>query len=133
MELKGSVTLTDSVSGTAGTVSDIASQVGLAAGGEAIDLTPAKTLIKYTDATQSKMFVSTSGFTCTGLGIAGANQLLERKEVYELHLFDLEDSFGTDDDTFINKLGTDTTFTLEVVPPQGAVAVCGAEHPDFFG
>lgn len=121
MELKGSVVLISSVSGTAGTVSDIIFQVGSAAGGEAIDLTPGKTLIKYTDATQSKMFASTAGFTAIGLGSADSDQLLEPKEVYELHLINLGNSFGVGDDTLTNKLGPDTTFTLEVIPPHGAV------------
>ena len=77
MEIKGSVILTASTTGTSGVVSDIAFQVANAAGGEAIDLTPDKTLIKYTDDSQSKMFVSTTGFTATGLGDADADKLLE--------------------------------------------------------
>ena len=132
MELKGSVILTSSVSGTAGTVSDIAFQVSNAAGGEPIDLTPGKTLIKYTDATQSKMFTSTAGFTATGLGSADSDMLLERKEVYGLHLIDLENSFGVGENTLTNKLGPDTTFTIEVIPPRGAVLFIQRNTPIFL-
>ena len=132
MELKGSVVLTSSVSGTAGTISDATFQVGSAAGGGAIDLTPGKTLIKYTDPTQSKMFTSTAGFTATGLGSADSDYLLERKEVFELHLIDLEKSFGVGDDTLTNMLGPDTTFSLEVIPPQGAVLFVERNAPIFL-
>ena len=72
MELKGSVILTTGttvpVSGVLAVIDTIAFQVANAAGGNAIDLTPGKTLIKYTDQTQSKMFVAdsaTEGFTAT--------------------------------------------------------------------
>ncbi len=68
MELKGSVVLE--------------AQVSNAAGGESIDLTPGKSIIKYTDYTQSKMFVTTGRFTATGLGSADTNKVLERGEVY---------------------------------------------------
>ena len=84
MELKGSVVVTSPTSGTAAVVSAIAIQISNAAGGESIDLTPGKTLIKYTDSSQSKMFVtdySSNGFTSTGLGSADSDKLLERNEV----------------------------------------------------
>ena len=84
MELKGSVVLTSPTSGTAAIISQIAFQVANAAGGNAIDLTPGKTLIKYTDQTQSKMFLTDSnseGFTSTGLGSADSDMFLERNEV----------------------------------------------------
>lgn len=132
MELKGSVVLTSSVSGTAGTVSDIAFQVSNAAGGEAIDLTPGQTLIKYTDELQSKMFVTTAGFTASGLGSADSDSLLERGEVYELKLIDLESSFGSGTDTLTSKLGVSTTFNLEVIPPRGAVLFIERTTPVFL-
>ena len=127
MELKGSVILTTGttapVSGTAAVADTIAFQVANATGGNAIDLTPGKTLIKYTDSTQSKMFLSdssTEGFTSTGLGRADSDMLLERNEVYEIKLTDL---YSTDsgDDNLTNALGVNTTFSLEVIPPSGAV------------
>ena len=133
MELKGSVILTISVTGTSGIVSDIAFQVANAAGGESIDLTPGKTLIKYTDAVQSKMFVSTAGFTATSLGSADTDKLLERNEVYEIKLIDLElSTHDTNDDTLKSTLGVNTTFTLEVVPPRGAVLFIERTTPVFL-
>ena len=132
MELKGSVILI-ATTGTAGIVSDIAFQVANAAGGEAIDLTPGKTLIKYTDDTQSKKFTSTSGFTATGLGDADSDKLLERNEVYELQLIDLETgTHATDDDTLAKTLGTNTTFSLEIIPPRGAVLFIERTTPVYL-
>ena len=132
MELKGSVIITASTTGTAGIVSDIAFQVSNAAGGEAIDLTPGKTLIKYTDATRSKMFVGTAGFTSSALDDADTDKLLERNEVYELKLVDLENSLGTGDNTLTTALGVNTTFSLEVIPPRGAVLFIERTTPIFL-
>ena len=123
MELKGSVVVTSPTSGTAAIVSAIAFQVSIAAGGESIDLTPGKTLIKYTDSNQCKMFVtdsSSNGFTSTGLGSADSDKLLERNEVYELKLTGL-DSTDACEDNLTSTLGINTAFTLEVIPPRGAV------------
>ena len=131
MELKGSVILTMNTTGTSGVVSDIAFQVANAAGGESIDLTPGKTLIKYTDDTQSKMFTSTSGFTATGLGDADADKLLERNEVYELKLSGLNTT-GTGNDNLTNQLKTNKTFSLEVIPPRGAVLFIERTTPIFL-
>lgn len=119
MELKGSVVLTSPSSGTAAIISQIAFQVANAAGGNAIDLTPGKTLIKYTDQTQSKMFLtdsSSEGFTSTGLGSADSDMLLERNEVYELTLTGL-DTTDSGDNNLTNTLGVNTTFSLEIIPP----------------
>ncbi len=134
LELKGSVILTASTTGTSGVISDIAFQVANAAGGESIDLTPGKTLIKFTDATQSKMFLtdsSSNGFTSTGLGSADSDKLLERNEVYEIKLTGL-DSVAATDDNLTNKLSVDTTFTLEVVPPSGAVLFIERSTPIYY-
>ena len=131
MELKGSVILTASTTGTSGVVSDIAFQVASAAGGESIDLTPGKTIIKFTDDGQSKIFQSTSGFTVTGLGTADSDKLLERNEVYEIQLIDLETT-GSGNDTLTNDLQTNKTFSLEVIPPSGAVLFIERTTPVFL-
>ncbi len=132
MELKGSVILTSSTTGTSGVVSDIAFQVASAAGGESIDLTPGKTIIKYTDSGQSKIFQSTSGFTVSSLGTADADKLLERNEVYEIQIIDLETGLGSGNDTLSNLLQTNKTFSLEVVPPSGAVLFIERTTPVFL-
>ena len=122
MELKGSVVLEAQTTGVTANITTIAFWVANAAGGNAIDLTPGKTLIKYTDQLQSKMFVSSSGFTATGLGSADSDKLLERNEVYELKLLNLATGLhDTDDDTLKSLLGVNTTFSLEIIPPSGAV------------
>ena len=127
MELKGSVIATTGttapVSGVLAVIDKIAFQVANAACGNAIDLTPGKTLIKYTDQTQSKMFTadsSTEGFTSIGLGDADSDKLLERGETYEITLTGL-DTTGSGDNNLTNSLGVNTTFTLEIIPPSGAV------------
>ena len=121
MQIKGSVIAEASASGTTGNITTIAFHVANSVGGEAVNLTPGKTLIKYSDETQSKMFVTDNGFTVTGLGDADSDKLLERNEVYELKLINLASNVGPGNDTLTNKLGINTTFSLEVIPPRGAV------------
>lgn len=123
MELKGSVVIIADGNSTTGSAISIAFQVANAAGGNAIDLTPGKTLVKFSDQTQAKMFLfdsSTEGFTSTGLGSADSDMLLERNEVYEIKLNGL-DTIGPGDNNLTNLLGVNTTFSLEVIPPSGAV------------
>ena len=71
MELKVSVILeADGTSTATIAATSIAFQVANGAGGNSIGLTPGKTLIKYPDQTQSKMFLtdsSSNGFTASGL------------------------------------------------------------------
>ncbi len=120
MELKGSVIITAQTTGITANATSIAFQVANAAGGADIDLTPGKTLIKYTDSRQSKMFLSTTGITVTALGDADSDKLLERNETYEIKLTGLETT-DTGNDNLTSALGINTTFQLEVIPPKGAV------------
>ena len=121
MELKGSLILVNATTGTSGTVSDIRFHVAPAAGGEDINLTQGDTIIKYTDKNQSKIFDDTalSTYVITPLGTADDDDLLERDETIEIMLQGLEVGSGQ------NALGTNlwpsTTFTIEVIPPTGAV------------
>ena len=134
MELKGSVIVLAETFGTTAAATSIAFQVANAAGGESIDLTPGKTLIKYTDSTQSKMFLTnsgTEGFTSTGLGSADSDMLLERNEVYEIKMTGLE-STGSGTNNLTNALGVDTTFSLEVIPPRGAVLFIERSTPIYW-
>ena len=131
MELKGSVVLSASTTGTSGVVSNIAFQVSNVAGGEAIDLTPGKTIIKYNDDTQSKIFDASSGFTITAIGSADADKLLELKEIYEINLINL-DTTGTGKNTLTNKLQTSKTFSLEIIPPRGAVLFIERTTPVYL-
>ena len=123
MELKGSVVISADGTSTTGSAISVAFQLANAAGRNAIDLTPGKTLIKYSDQTQSKMFAtdsSTNGFTSTGHGSTDSGMLLERNEIYEIKLTGL-DSVDSGNDNLTNLLGVNTTFSLEVIPPSGAV------------
>ena len=131
MELKGSVVLTSSTIGTSGVVSNIAFQVSNAAGGEAIDLTPGKTIIKYNDDTQSKVFDAEAGFTITAVGSADSDKLLELREIYEINMIYL-DTTGAGKNTLTNKLQTNKTFSLEVIPPRGAVLFIERTTPVYL-
>ena len=131
MELKGSVVLSSATVGTTAVVTNIAFQVSNAAGGEAIDLTPGKTIIKYNDDTQSKIFDATSGFTVTAIGDADADKLLERNEVYEIRLISLS-STGDGDNKLTNTLSVSKTFSLEVIPPRGAVLFIERTTPVYL-
>jgi len=121
MELKGSITSTAATTGSAGTVSDLTFWVANAAGGENTDLTPGKTIIKYTDNNQTHIFDDTAGstFTVTGIGLADTDSFLERGETYEVKLNRLE--VGSGGSPLTTDLSTSTTFSLEVIPPTGAI------------
>ena len=131
MELKGSVVLTASTTGTSGVVSNIAFQVSNAAGGEAIDLTPGKTIIKYNDDSQSKIFDAEAGFTVTAVGSADADKMLELREIYEINMINL-DTIGSGNNNLTNKLQTNKTFSLEIIPPRGAVLFIERTTPVFL-
>lgn len=134
MVMKSSLVLTASVTGSDGTISDIAFQVANAVGGTAIDLTPGKTIIKYTDPFQSKMFLtdsSSEGFTATGLGSADSDMILERNELYELKLNGLE-TLDSGDNNLTTKLSGNTTFSLEIIAPRGAVLFIERTTSDFM-
>ena len=120
MVTKGAVILTASTSGASGIVSEIAIQVALSADGEPVDLTPGETIIRYTDGVQSTIFDSQSGFTVSGLGAADSDDLLERGEIYELKLIN------------IDNLGVSTDFTLQVIPSRGAVLTMERRTPALF-
>ena len=134
MELKGSVigqTGTSPTSGTLAKINTIDFHVTQSAGGADVDLTPGTTIIKYTDATQSKLFSSTSGFTVTGIGGADSDNLLERNEVYKISMINLTTT-GAGDDNLTTALGVNTTFTLEVIPAKGAVLHVERTTPIFM-
>ena len=122
LELKGSVIA--KVSGTTGTtavVTTIEFQVSNAAAGEAIDLTPGNTVIKYSDKTQTINMNSTAEFSATNTNVAAfgdTDSLLEIGEVFEIVLLNMTGQLATD-------LGTNTEFTIELIPPSGAVLFIG--------
>ena len=127
LEQKGSIILTSSTTGTSGVVSNIEFQVSNAAAGEPIDLTPGNTIIRYSDKNQVKNLTTSAHFTSTNIATFGdTDKLLERGEIFEIKLLALD---GATRDT---NLGPNTEFTLEVVPPRGAVLYISRTTPTSF-
>ena len=111
LELRGSVVAQEGTTGDS--VDELSFHVANAAGGEAGDLTPGKTLITYTDPNQSHTLTG-DNFTITALGLADADKLVEPGEMYEVKLTGLFAKLNPD-------LQTGDTFTIQLKPPQGAV------------
>ena len=74
---------------------------------------------------------ASNGFTSTGLGDADTDKLLERNEVYEIKLTGLETT-ATGDNNLTTGLGINTTFSLEVIPPKGAVLFIERTTPVYW-
>ena len=124
LELKGSVVATGiGTTGTTAAITSIVFQVSNAAAGEAIDLTPGNTVIKYSDKNQTKTMNETSEFTSINIAAFGdADSLLEVGEVFEITLLSLDSQLSP-------ILGTSTEFVIELVPPSGAVLFIGRRTP----
>lgn len=124
LELKGSVVAAGAGSTqTTAAVTSVTFQVSNAAAGEAIDLTPGNTVIKYSDKTQTVNMNSISDFTATNVASFGdTDSLLEIGEVFEIVLLNMQSQLATD-------LGTSTEFTIELIPPSGAVLFIGRRTP----
>ena len=124
LELKGSVIA--KVSGTTGTTAVVTTmefQLSNAAAGESIDMTPGNTVIKYSDKTQTVNMNATNEFTATNVASFGdTDSLLEVGEVFEIVLLNMTGQLATD-------LGTNTEFTIEIIPPSGAVLFIGRRTP----
>ena len=120
LELKGSVLAVANAVGVTGVVTELKFNVGQAAGGGQVDLTPGTMVIKYTDERQSKIFSSAAAILIVGIGGADSDALLERNEIYEVSLVNLHLT-GSGDDTLTHPLGVNQTFTLEVIPIEGPV------------
>ena len=125
LELKGSVTaLVSGSTGTSGVVTSIEFHVSNAAAGESIDLTPGNTIIIYSDKFQTVTMNSDTEFTSVNVAAFGDTDfLLEVGEVFKITLLDLTTQLSTD------TLGASTEFTLELIPPRGAVLFIGRRTP----
>ena len=99
---------------TDGDIDKVYFQVSNAAGGEPIDLTQGKTIIRYSDSSQSVIFDTSALFSVTAIGDADSDNLLEPGELYEISLLSMESNLATN-------LANSKTFVIEVIPPQGAV------------
>ncbi len=129
MELKGSVIADATVAGTAGVVEQLVFHVANAAAGEAIDLSQGNTLIRYTDKGQSETLDTATEFSVSDNGTGDGDDLLERGEVFEIKILNMDDQANTD---LTTDLGVDTKFTLEVIPPKGAVLFIQRVTPISF-
>ena len=129
MELKGSVIANATVAGSAGKVKTLTFQVANAAAGEAIDLSQGNTIIRYTDPSQSVTLNTVTEFTVSDGGTGDGDEMLERGEVFQIVIVNMDTGTGTD---IGNPLGTDTQFTLEIIPPKGAVLFIQRTTPVSF-
>ena len=114
MEMKGSLLATAGTTGSSGTVDQLTFQVTNAAAGEPIDMTVGNTIIKFSDIYQSENLDVAGEFTAVEVSTGDGDSLLERGEVFEINIPGMVALLTTD-------LGTSQTFTLEVIPPKGAV------------
>ena len=127
MEMKGSL-IAAGTAGSTGVVSKLTFAVANAAAGEPIDLSQGNTIIRYTDSAQSETLDDATEFTASDNGTGDGDSLLERGEVFEIVI---EMDIATSNDIDI-ELGTDTEFTLEVIPPRGAVLFIQRTTPVSF-
>jgi flagellin FlaB len=114
LELKGSVIASSTVTGNAGTVDKLTFHITNAAGGDPIDMTVGNTIIKYQDLNQVVNLDETGEFEAEGIGSDDGDTNLEPGETFEVRIPNLVTKLTPD-------LGTDQTFTLELIPPTGAV------------
>jgi flagellin FlaB len=124
LELKGSVVAKVSgTTGATGVVTSIEFQISNAAAGEAIDMTPGNTIIKYRDKTQTVNLNSSTEFSASNIAAFGdTDSLLEIGELFQITLLNLTSNLATD-------LGTNTDFTIEMIPSGGAVLFIGRRTP----
>ena len=128
MELKGSV-IADATAGSTGSVNEIIFHVANAAAGEAIDLSQGNTIIRYTDRSQSANLNTAAEFSVDDMGTGDSDSMLERGEVFEVKILNMNNLGLTD---LTTALGVDTEFTLEVIPPKGAVLYINRTTPISF-
>lgn len=114
VHLKGSVTAAASTTGSSGVISSISFQVTSVADAEAINLAVGSALVKYTDINQSIVLDESGEVTIAGIGNHDGDSLLERGEVFEITLPNLETQLSP-------TLGTEAEFMIEVISPRGAV------------
>ena len=124
LELKGSVVAKVSgTTGATGVVTSIEFQISNAAAGEAVDMTPDNTIIKYSDKTQTVNMNASTEFSASNIAAFGdTDSLLEIGELLQITLLDLTTQLATD-------LGTNTVLTIELIPSRGAVLFIGRRTP----
>ena len=98
-----------------------------AAGGDAVDLTPGQTIIRYTDSEQTILFDALGEYTLVGdIGDADGDNLVEPGELVEVTIPGLVAQMSPD-------LGVATSFSLDIIPPVGAILSIGRFTPGSLG
>ena len=121
LQIKGSVIATANTTGSNGTVADIAFTVEGAMQGLAIDFTEPTdnvVVISYLDSTQVERDLD---WAISKVGQADEDYLLEGDEKFEIAI-----------DLGALGLGPDTTFSIEVKPPTGAVLTIERTTPAWI-
>ena len=119
LELRGAVIARAGVTGDIGaTVEEISFILSTAVAGQPVNLSPGDTVISYRDDTHSLLLESEEHFSVNPFGRADSDQLLEQGEQIKITLLDLVSFLTTGGGA---ALTTGDSFSLEVLPPQGAV------------
>jgi archaeal flagellin FlaB len=146
LELRGGVIATANTTGAAGTVKQISFIVANVLGGEPIDFTQPtsgnhtglaatgsnnKVVINYIDNAQT---VKNLYWTYTALGTTNGDQLLSANEKFQVTVGDTTAGSGGGNlcDALGTPLSVNKTFTLEVVPPAGAVLQIERTTPAYI-
>ena len=116
MEMRGEVVLKEGTD--ANTTDTLTFLVTNSVGQGVVNLDPGTTIIQYKDPGQAYLFAGSTYFTVSNEVSGGdGDNLLEPGEVYSITV-DIE--AAKDAGAMSADLGPDTTFSLEVIPPQGA-------------
>ncbi|MGD1119139.1 MAG: archaellin/type IV pilin N-terminal domain-containing protein [Dehalococcoidales bacterium] len=148
LELRGGAIATANTTGAAGTVKQISFVVANVLGGEPIDFTMPtanttghsgiaaagstnKVVINYIDNNQT---VKNLYWTFTALGTTNGDQLLSTNEKFQITVGDTTAGAGGGNlaDALGTPLSVNTKFTLEVVPPTGAVLQVERTTPAYI-
>jgi len=138
LELRGSVTATANITGNNGNIKQISFVVTNGLGGEPLDFTPPdkstsnngtaaststnKVVINYTDKYQK---VNDLYWILTPLGNDNGNNVLEQNERFQITIGSINPGQDGGDlvDALEPDLGINTSFTLEILTPAGAVLI----------
>lgn len=143
MEVKGGLIALANTTGVNGTVTQIVFSVANAVSGESIDFTPPtdadddgtadsgsnnRVVISYMDANNR---VNDLTWLLTKSGSSDADDLLEDSELFTITI-GKSTTAGNLVDALPTDLSSQTTFTLEIKPPNGAVLVMQRRTPDII-
>jgi len=142
MELKGAVIATANASGSSGRIQQISFTVANVLGGESMDFTPPtsgangtatgtanKVIINYIDKGQT---VDNLYWTVTKLGKEDGDYLLEADEKFQVTIGGAATTPGNLIDALTPDLNINTTFSIVVMTPQGAVLTLERTIPAYI-